>query len=215
VAVSLVALGCGGDGAASNTERDQAEPVTDAAEQTLSLDGFRIDGEGMAGGDSGEYTATYQAPDRASIVAGDGSITIFAGNQIYSSTSTDPESFTLFTADPDAALPVGNLLIPLRAVREAADVHRQGNRYVIDMDDGDGSIEVEIEDGFVTYIRMESQDEHGEFAITQHLSDFGVVSPIEPPPADQVTEVPEMPDCPPDDATSGEVVLCAPTEDDT
>ena len=212
-ALTALSLGCSDEGRTAPASADAAEVLRAAAERTLALDSFSIVVEVVADRVSGEYTASYQRPDRTRIVEGDRSITIALGRQTYSSMPDDPEAFTLTTAGDSAPLSTQAVLDPLVAMRDATDVTRQ-RRYLIVLPDDEGSMEVGIEGDHVTYIRTEWQAEGREFATVQRLSRFDAVPAIERPPADQVTEVLDFRHCPPP-RTPPELRLCTPSSGST
>jgi hypothetical protein len=209
--LGVLTFACGENNSTSHRRQDAQQELTDAADRTLGLDSFQIDVETLTEDISGEYTVSYQAPDRARTVNSDGTTTIYDGPRIYLSTPEDNDTYMLITTDEEA-LPLEQLLEPLRVVRNADQVRRQGDRHIMDLDDADGTIEAEVDDGFISYIRIQWKNEHGAFTFVYRLSEFDAVAAIKLPPADRIVESPPIPDCPPDRPLA-EPVLCVPARD--
>jgi hypothetical protein len=153
-AIGVLVAGCGDDSPEmSSAARDPAEELSAAVDRTLALDSFRIVGSTEAGDDSRESQASYQAPDRAQLVSFDGTITIYDGDEIYTTTPDADGRFVRIPAANSGAQPVEQLLRPLHMLEAAAQVRREGDRYVVGLEGADDVIVAEIEDGLVTYIR--------------------------------------------------------------
>jgi hypothetical protein len=197
-AIGVLVAGCGDDSPEmSSAARGFAEELSAAVDRTLALDSFRIVGSTEAGDASQEYQASYHAPDRAQLVSFDGTITIYDGDEIYTTTPDADGRFVRIPAGDSGAQPVEQLLRPLHMLEAATHVRREPDRYVVGLEGADEVIEAEIEDGLVTHIRVGWQEEPGTFTVTHDLSDFDAAPLVKPPPRDQIVEWPSSPECQP------------------
>ena len=168
----------------------------DAAEKTISANGFHIEGTATFEGLEIETEGDYVAPDRFTFESSDGrsaatTTTIVVGRNNYSSNSDDAHRFTLW--EMPCAMPIETFMPALGTTLHAHDVRHRGSAFTFRAEGLQGTTidgEALVEDGYLVGLSLRySVSSLGERVEESWVfSDFGSIASIEAPPAEQVEE---------------------------
>lgn len=200
----LVAAGCGSGSEAAGSG-DTAD-LHAAVDRTLAADSFHIELSSASPDAGGTASIDYNAPDRIRTVFEDGTRSIIVGDTVYLSDFERPDHFLSSKRSGSAA--ADNLLLFLRAIREARPVNKIGDEFVATLGDNEGTARVLVRDGYVVRLRMHSGSGEGRLDATYEFSRFGSADTVSPPPADTVSESPATAECPKNGETPVGLVVC-------
>ena len=187
LAMTLLTFGACGD-AQKETATSPAARLAAAVEKTLAVESMVIT---ISGGDDDDDEADgsvteYQAPDRARSEMPGGLEMRIIGNVTYMEDMAGPGRWMSRTAKKSPRFPP---LLGLYALENPESVTESGDELTAKLRGDQGTAVVRLRDGYV--VRSEHTFEGGSEPIMSvwEFSGFDEpVEPIEPPPADQVTE---------------------------
>ena len=193
LAVAVLATGCGmsrGVPQADGSPASGPKVVLRAAvERTLDSRTLRIvrTRAGVSEPAGGTMISEYQAPDRGrSVRTGDRPAEILVvGNALYLSAPDRDGFFSGRAPSETTNLASANLLLPLEVLRDAKNVTEAGG--IFRAEGVRGTAEAEIEEGYVTRVRLRWERDANRFDADYELSRFDAeLRPIEAPTADRL-----------------------------